>query len=144
VIGKVFKKKTNIFSYMTSNTQILTAFNNHFEEFVDDVVRAFPDDIEIATAANALKKLRKANPRLVIMIFKEHVVASYGIKIMEGDLSYFIEKDYTKDVEGTTQAGAILEKIQHIKEPLATMEVSEKNKVLKYMQNLCKLSSLYN
>ena len=24
-------KKTNIFPYMTSNTQILTAFNNHFE-----------------------------------------------------------------------------------------------------------------
>ena len=45
---------------MTSNTQILTAFNNHFEEFVDDIVRAFPDDIEIAAAANALKKLRKA------------------------------------------------------------------------------------
>ena len=38
---------------MTSNTQILTAFNNHFEEFVDDIVRAFPDDIEIAAAANA-------------------------------------------------------------------------------------------
>ena len=63
---------------------------------------------------------------------------------MEGDLSYFIEKDYTKDVEGSSQAGPILEKIQHIKEPLATMEESEKNKVLKYMQNLCKLSSLYN
>jgi hypothetical protein len=129
---------------MTSNTQILTAFNNHFEEFVDDIVRAFPDDIEIATAANALKKLRKANPRLIIVIFKEHVLAPYGEKLMAGDLSYFIEKDYTEDVEGSAQAGPILEKIQHIKGPFALMDATEKDKVLKYMQNLCKLSSLYN
>ena len=129
---------------MTSSIQILTAFNNHFEEFVEDIVRAFPDDIEIATAATALKKLRKANPKLIIMIFKEHVVGPYGTKIIEGDLSYFIQKDYTKDVEGSTQAGPILEKIQHIKEPLTSMQESEKDKVLRYMQNLCKLSSLYN
>jgi len=36
--------------------QYLQAFNNHFEEFIDDVVRVFPDDKEIATASNALKK----------------------------------------------------------------------------------------
>ena len=129
---------------MTSNTQILTAFNNHFVEFVEDIERAWPDDIDIATAANALKKLRKANPRLIVMIFKEHVLAPYGEKIMEGDLSYFIEKDYTKDVEGSAQAGPILEKIQHIKGPFDNMEPAEKDKVLQYLQNLCKLSSLYN
>ena len=129
---------------MTSNTQILSAFNNHFTEFVEDIVRAFPDDVDIATAGNALGKLRKANPRLIIMIFKEHVLAPYGEKINAGDLSYFIEKDYTADVEGSAQAGPILEKIQQIKGPLASMEASEQEKVLKYMQNLCKLSSLYN
>ncbi len=129
---------------MTSNSQILTAFNNHFVEFVNDIETAFPDDMEIATAVNALNKLRKANPRLIIMIFKEHVLAPYGDKIMEGDLSYFIDKDYTKDVAGSAQAGPILEKIQHIKEPFSKMEDENKEKVLKYMQNLCKLSSLYN
>ena len=51
-------------------SQILTAFNNHFIEFVEDVKRVFPDDIEIATAANALSKLRKANPKIILMGFK--------------------------------------------------------------------------
>ena len=27
-------------------SQILTAFNNHFTEFVDDVKRVFPEDVE--------------------------------------------------------------------------------------------------
>ena len=123
---------------------ILTAFNNHFEEFLNDVVRVFPDDIDIATAATALGKLRKANPRLVILTFKEHVKAPYGEQISEGNLDFFLEKDYTKDVEGSSQASAILDKIDKIKDPINNMEEEEKAKVLKYMQNLCKLCDLYN
>ena len=123
---------------------ILTAFNNHFEELLEDIVRVFPDDVEIATAANALGKLRKANPRLIIMTFKEYVKNPYGSQIEEGNLDFFLEKDYTSDVEGSSQAGAILDKVDKIKEPIRNMEESEKAKVLTYFQNLCKLSDMYN
>tara|TARA_A200000113_G_C8784019_1_gene328575 strand:+ start:124 stop:501 length:378 start_codon:yes stop_codon:yes gene_type:complete len=123
---------------------ILTAFNNHFEEFLNDVVRVFPDDMEIATAANALGKLRKANPRLIILTFKDHVRNPYGAQIEEGNLEFFLEKDYTSDVEGSTQAGAILDKVDKIKEPIRNMDETEKAKVLQYLQNLCKLCDLYN
>ena len=123
---------------------ILTAFNNHFEEFLNDVVRVFPDDMEIATAANALGKLRKANPRLIILTFKDHVRNPYGAQIEEGNLEFFLEKDYTSDVEGSTQAGAILDKVDKIKEPIRNMDEPEKAKVLQYLQNLCKLCDLYN
>jgi hypothetical protein len=123
---------------------ILTAFNNHFEEFLNDVVRVFPDDMEIATAATALGKLRKANPRLIIMTFKEHVRVPYGSQIEEGNLEFFLNKDYTGDVEGSSQANAILDKIDKIKDPIRNMDEIEKAKVLKYIQNLCKLCDLYN
>lgn len=123
---------------------ILTAFNNHFEEFLDDIVKSFPDDMEIATAASALGKLRKANPRVIIMTFKKYVKAHYGSQIEEGKLDFFLEKDYTQDVEGSAQANAILDKIDKIKEPIRNMEEEEKAKVLKYLQNLCKLCDLYN
>ena len=123
---------------------ILTAFNNHFEEFLNDVVRVFPYDMEIATAANALGKLRKANPRLIILTFKDHVRKPYGAQIEEGNLEFFLEKDYTSDVEGSSQAGAILDKVDKIKEPIRNMDETEKAKVLHYLQNLCKLCDLYN
>ncbi len=123
---------------------ILTAFNNHFEEFLNDVVRVFPDDMEIATAATALGKLRKANPRLIVMTFKEHVRIPYGSQIEEGNLEFFLNKDYTGDVEGSSQANAILDKIDKIKDPIRNMDETEKAKVLKYIQNLCKLCDLYN
>ena len=123
---------------------ILTAFNNHFEEFLNDVVRVFPDDMEIATAANALGKLRKANPRLIILTFKDHVRKPYGAQIEEGNLEFFLEKDDTSDVEGSSQACAILDKVDKIKEPIRNMDETEKAKVLHYLQNLCKLCDLYN
>jgi hypothetical protein len=123
---------------------ILTAFNNHFEEFLNDVVRVFPDDIEIATAVTALGKLRKANPRLIILTFKEHVLIPYGSQIEEGNLEFFLNKDYSGDVEGSAQASIILDKIDKIKDPINNMDEIEKAKVLKYIQNLCKLCHLYN
>lgn len=123
---------------------ILSAFNNHFEEFLNDVVRVFPDDMEIATAVTALGKLRKANPRLIILTFKEHVRIPYGSQIEEGNLEFFLNKDYTGDVEGSSQANAILDKIDKIKDPIRNMDETEKAKVLKYIQNLCKLCDLYN
>ena len=58
-------------------TQILTAFNDHFIQFVEDIQLVFPDNTDIASVSLALGKLHKANPRLLIMSFKEHVVSGY-------------------------------------------------------------------
>ena len=74
-------------------SQILSAFNNHFTEFVEDIKRVFPDDIDIATAANALAKLRKANPKMIIMAFKQFVSLPYKKEIEAGEIEFFINKD---------------------------------------------------
>ena len=124
-------------------SQILTAFNNHFIEFVEDVKRVFPDDIEIATAANALSKLRKANPKIILMGFKSYVSGPYQKEIEAGELEFFLKKDYTKDVGGDS-ASIILEKIDTLRKPIAEMNTEDQKKVIKYLQNLTKLVNMYN
>ena len=124
-------------------SQILTAFNNHFIEFVEDVKRVFPDDIEIATAANALSKLRKANPKIILMGFKSYVSGPYQKEIEAGKLEFFLKKDYTKDVGGDS-ASIILEKIDTLRKPIAEMNKEDQKKVIKYLQNLTKLVNMYN
>lgn len=119
--------------------QYIQAFNNHFEELVDDVCRVFPDDNEIATASNALKKLRKANPKLIMNVFIEHIQKPYGSQIMESNIEFFLEKDYTKDVADND----ILSKVNSIKGPIENMDSKDQDKVIKYLQNLCKLCNLY-
>ena len=124
-------------------SQILTAFNNHFIEFVEDVKRVFPDDIEIATAANALSKLRKANPKIILMAFKQFVSSPYKKEIESGEIEFFINKDYSQDIGGDS-ASIILEKIDLLRKPISEMKEKEQEKVIKYLQNLTKLADMYN
>ena len=72
-------------------SQILSAFNDHFTEFVDDI-KGFSDDVDIATAANALAKLRKANPKIIIMAFKQFVSSPYKKEIESGEISFLLIK----------------------------------------------------
>jgi hypothetical protein len=123
---------------------ILKTFNNHFEEFVEDVRAVFPDDAEIETAATALGRLRKANPRLIMLTFKECVAGPYRTQIESGDLGFFVNKDYSLDVNGSGQESVILAKVEALRTPVARMSEESQGKVMKYMQNLVKLSDLYN
>ena len=125
--------------------QILSAFNDHFMQFVQDVQLVFPDNSDIATISLALGKLRKANPRLLIMSFKEHVVSGYRKEIEEGNINFFINNDYQKDLNniGVGSSNQILEKIDCLRGPVRDMNKNEQDKVMKYMQNLLKLSDLY-
>lgn len=123
----------------------LTAFNNHFEELLDDIVRVFPGDSQILAAVKGLKKLRKANPKLIITIFQINIKTPYGSQIEEGNIEYFLKKDYNEDLEENWDlTKKILSKIDDIKTPISNMCEKDKNNVVKYLQNLCKLIDLYN
>ena len=120
---------------------IVAAFNNHFEEFVEDIKRVFPDDQDIAIAQTALQKLRKANPRLILISFKQYVLEPYAQQIDEGDISFFINNDYSSIVGDNR---VILEKIEALRGPVSRMETDDLNKVLEYLRNLKQLANLYN
>ena len=45
----------------SSNTNLLTIFNDHFVEFISDIQSVFPEDPDILAAKNSLIAIRKAN-----------------------------------------------------------------------------------
>ena len=125
---------------------VLTAFNQHFEEFVEDIERVFPDDTDIATAHSALVALRKSNPRLILITFRDWVAGPYRAQIEEGDIGFFIEKDYGNDLDkfGCGESGGvILKKIDTLRAPVSKMGAEDQEKVITYLQNLTKLCDLY-
>lgn len=127
-------------------SQILSAFNDHFTEFVEDVQLVFPDNVDIATLHSAISKVRKANPKLIIKAFNEHVIASYSEEIERGDINFFIDNDYKKDIMNLGIAGssnAILDKIDCLRQPVRDMGEEDQQKVMKYIQNLAKLCKMY-
>ena len=125
---------------MTMN--ILGAFNDHFFEFVTDIQNVFPNDPDILTAKNALSTIRKANPKLLSKIWTKCVVGPYKQQIEDGDINFFINKDYSTDLSVNDNSDKIMEAINRLRNPISQMSAENQAKTMKYIQNLTKLSAL--
>jgi len=128
---------------MSNKKTLLTAFNNHFLEFVNDIACVFPKNKDIKLSKNVVSTLKAANPRLIIRIWKEYVSDPYSKKIEEEDISFFIEKDYSNDVTYIESNGYIKKSIDRLREPIRNMGKENQDKSMKYMKNLTKLANLY-
>lgn len=125
-------------------SHILKTFNDHFIEFIEDVIRVFPENTDLVTIKNSFIKFRKANPKLVLGVFKNYVVDKYSDEIDSNNIDFFINKNYENDLQDNSNASIIVEKIDKLRQPVRDMSSENQSKVLKYIQNLKKLCLLYN
>lgn len=125
-------------------SSILNGFNNHFIELVEDIIRIFPNDVDILSAKNSFTLIRRANPKLIIKIWKRYVVDKYSEKIDAGDISFFLDKDYGEDLTNAQNSSQIIEAINRLRNPVKMMTPNEQAKTIKYIQNLKKLCLIYH
>jgi len=123
-------------------TNLVTVFNDHFAEFVNDVHSVFPNDADILTAKNALIAIRKANPKLLVRIWIKYVYTPYKQQIEDGDINFFLTKDYASDLARNDNADKIMESIDRLRNPVKEMSPENQAKTMKYIQNLSKLAIL--
>ena len=114
------------------------AFNDHFDEFMNDIVSLFPEDMDIRSSRNSIKMLRKANPKLLIQIWNTYVSSKYETEIENGDISFFIDNDYAEDIGNMENAGQIMTAIDRLRIPIKEMTPDSQEKTMKYIQNLKK------
>jgi hypothetical protein len=129
---------------MSTSSNILSAFNDHFVEFVSDVHSVFPEDTDILTAKNSLIAIRKANPKMIIKIWDVFVVGKYKSEIESGNLDFFINKDYSQDLSNADNSSKIMDCIDRLRLPIKAMSTENQTKTMKYIQNLTKLSAIYS
>jgi hypothetical protein len=127
-----------------NKSQVVDAFNKHFIEFVIDIERVFPNDTDIMSTRKTINKALTIMPRALIKMFNDNIVKLYSKQIDEGDISFFIDNDYRK-THGYKEDEQVwaLDKIESLRQPVKNMNVDEQQKVLKYLQNLKKLTELY-
>jgi hypothetical protein len=123
-------------------SNILTAFNDHFSEFINDVQSVFPEDTDILAAKNALTTIRKANPKMIVKIWKAFIADKYKSEIEAGNIAFFVDKDYSTDVSISQHSDKIMESIDRLRAPIKNMSPDNQAKTMKYIQNLTKLSEL--
>lgn len=122
---------------------LLKTFNNHFLDFVKDIRSIFPEDKDVRRAETALEMMIKANPRMLIMLWQSKILFKYRGKIESGDMSFFVDKDYTEDLNNDASSQKIVEAIERLRQPVNNMSMENKEKSMKYIQNLSKLCDLY-
>tara|TARA_B100000073_G_C23730195_1_gene570587 strand:- start:1641 stop:2042 length:402 start_codon:yes stop_codon:yes gene_type:complete len=125
-----------------ASSPLIPVFNEQLENFMEDVCMVFPENVEIVTAKNTLNLLKKSNPKMLIRIWYQHVSIPYGDRILEGDIDFFIEKDYMNDVGKLNDSQKIMNTINSLKQPIRDMSHENKQKSMKYLQNLSKLSTM--
>jgi hypothetical protein len=127
-----------------NKSQVVDAFNKHFIEFIIDIERVFPNDTDIMSTRKTINKAITLMPRALIKMFNENIVKLYSKQIEEGDISFFIDNNYRK-THGYKEDDQVwaLDKIESLREPVKNMNNDEQQKVLKYLQNLKKLTELY-
>ena len=123
-------------------SNILTAFNDHFIEFVSDIQSVFPNDPDILATKTALTAIRKANPKMIVKIWSTFVIGKYKSEIDAGNIDFFINKDYSTDVSSASNSDKIMESINRLREPIRQMTPENQAKTMKYIQNLTKLSAM--
>lgn len=125
-------------------TAILKGFNNQFEEFLEDVENLFPENKDIKTTKTGLMMLRKANPKMIIGVWYKYVYEKYEDYIENENIEYFLEKDYSEDLQKNPNASQVLEGIDKLRQPLKELDESNKKKTIQYLKNLNQLSKIYN
>jgi hypothetical protein len=128
---------------MNQSQTLQKAFNDHFDELMDDIVNLFPDDMEIRSSRNTIKMLRKANPKLLIQIWNTYVSSKYATHIEKGDITFFIDNDYTEDVGNMENSSQIMTAIDRLRNPIKAMSEDSQSKTMKYIQNLKKIGDMY-
>jgi hypothetical protein len=122
----------------------LSAFNSQFDEFIENILLAFPNDIDIINAKNSLLLMKKMNPKLLISAWRDYVAKPYNQSIINGGIEWFISKDYTEDMQNMPEATKILEAINRFRTPVSKLSNENKDIILKYIYNLNQLSLKYN
>ena len=84
---------------MSTSSIISKAFNKHLFEFIDQVIKVFPEKPEIVTSRDYLDTLKKSNPTIIIKVWKTSINDPYKQYIDEENIDFFLNKDYSDDFD---------------------------------------------
>ena len=130
---------------MASNAQILKTFGKQMEEFMEDMLVIFPNDNIILRGKMYFEMMKKANPRFIIRVWKNRIASKYGEQIANGEFDIFITMDLSEDIvdNPADNKEEVVTHLQNMLSSILKMDEDNKNKAIKYVQNITKLSEMY-
>ncbi len=121
------------------------AFSNHFIEFLNEMTKLFPKNVEIRTFKTAVNQIKRINPSKLIKTWYSVVTKPFKKEIYNEDFNFFEDKDYSNDLKNTVYDYEGMYKfIDEMKKSCRTLSDDNKKKTMKYLSNLTKMTELYH
>jgi hypothetical protein len=127
----------------TDKSSILRAFNTLFFDFVDDIIRIFPENEDIKVSREFFTTVKRANPTSLLKAWNTYVYSPYSEVIDSGNIDFFFDKNYQDDLTVLANATEIMKAIDTIREPVRNMSAVNKEHSMQYIQKLSLLSTMY-
>lgn len=115
----------------------LEKFNQTFQEFVEDLCVAYPNDGEFRVCKMVLNTALMADKTFLQRFFHNKIVCVYLDEIANKNESFFMDKDYTKYAQKFSGADQLIAKL---KSCWSNMTEENKEVVWRYLKVLTALS----
>ena len=130
---------------MANKPILLKTFNKQLTEFIDDVSQIFPGEKDVIVLSTFMKTVMYGKPRAIIEVWYNYITLKYNKEIEDGEIEYFLNKDYSEDLQSSPGSSETLDTINKLRTTikLAFDQKENREKTIKYMQNITKLANLY-
>ena len=71
---------------------LISAFNTQLIRFVEELTDTYPEETDLRNALDALKTLKKVNPKLLHSAFMEYIYPDFHVPVMNKDETVLIKK----------------------------------------------------
>lgn len=126
-----------------SKKDILTAFNNQYIEFLNDLERIFPNEDDIKNLKTTIVLVRKTNPKKLVDLWKMYINDKYLHEINKKNFDFFLHKDYLNDLTYIESTNEVLNSINKFKKYSSELKKENLDKTMQYLYNLSQLCNLY-
>lgn len=132
-------------------TSVVKVFNTQLTSFFNDVATLFPDNRTIYRAKEGVGMAIYAKPSMIVDLWYTYVCVPYFSYIEAGDADYFVNKDYSEDIQkaktigGSEVSSDTTQKLINdgLIEPMRLLNESNRAKCMAYLLVLCKLAFAY-
>ena len=121
-----------------SNSSFLTAFNNVISQFIDDLIKTFPEEREFRKFKTGFSLLKSTNNKKIVQVFKFYI-ENYREQINNRDDNFFIVTD--SETLSDSDDNSIANLLDKLKVYWKLLSENNKDKIWQYLNTLIILSN---
>jgi len=88
-------------------------FNVTFNEFIDDIIRIFPNDQDLKVYKAGIQTAIVLDNKYIITRFNDSIVDKYGKQLLERNDTFFLNHDYIDVISYNKEYNALILKVKN-------------------------------